>query len=311
MKQFTGSQFALFRVVFGVYLCVHFIQLIPYAGEVFSGFGMLPNPSVNLTYGLLPNPLEHIRNPTFAISWVSVLALLAALFALGVQRRIVALLLWYGWACLFNRNNLISNPGLPYVGLLLLLCAIIPETEPYRFRGKPATKSFEMPAAAYWGAWFLLAAGYSYSGLWKSWSPSWVDGSALFHLGNNPLARPGAVRELWLSLPKECLAILTWATLAGEVLFLPLSLHSKGRLIAWSWLLVIHIGILFLIDFADLTIGMLMVHLFTFDPRWKGLVMRERVVHFGSKVLTISRSSLSSLMVASILERLKSLMLRP
>lgn len=29
-----------------------------------------------------------------------------------------------------------------------------------------------------------------------------------------------------------------------------------------------HLGILLVVNFADLTIGMLMIHLFTFDPRW-------------------------------------------
>src|SRR5688572_12325375 len=161
MKHLSGTQFAVFRVVFGAYLCIHFVQLIPYAGELFSGAGMLPHSAANFTHGLLPNPLEHAQSPAFAVGFVSMLALLAVLFTLGIRRRVVALLLWYGWACLFNRNNLISNPSLPYVGLLLLLCTIIPETEPLRFRGRPAAKPFEVPAAAYWGAWFLLAAGYT------------------------------------------------------------------------------------------------------------------------------------------------------
>ena len=33
-----------------------------------------------------------------------------------------------------------------------------------------------------------------------------------------------------------------------------------------AFLLAMHLGILFVVDFADLTFGM--VHLFTFDPDW-------------------------------------------
>ena len=33
-------------------------------------------------------------------------------------------------------------------------------------------------------------------------------------------------------------------------------------------MVIMHLGILVLIDFADLTCGMLMVHAFTFDPAW-------------------------------------------
>ena len=36
----------------------------------------------------------------------------------------------------------------------------------------------------------------------------------------------------------------------------------------WCALVSMNLGILFVINFADLTIGMLMVHLFTYDPAW-------------------------------------------
>lgn len=70
-----------------------------------------------------------------------------------------------------------------------------------------------------------------------------------------------------LRLP-DALPLLTWAALAVELLFLPLSFHRTGRLVAWSTLCSLHVGIVLLVDFADLSIGMLMVHLFTFDLAW-------------------------------------------
>jgi|GEM_PF-5184698 len=33
-------------------------------------------------------------------------------------------------------------------------------------------------------------------------------------------------------------------------------------------MVVLHIGIIFVVDFADLSLGMLMVHAFTFDRKW-------------------------------------------
>jgi hypothetical protein len=59
-------------------------------------------------------------------------------------------------------------------------------------------------------SWSLLAAGYSYSGAMKLISPSWIDGSALFHILHNPLARPGVGRELLLQLPASWLQLATW-----------------------------------------------------------------------------------------------------
>jgi predicted DCC family thiol-disulfide oxidoreductase YuxK len=266
-KPMSAWQFAAFRIVFGAYLFVHFVQLVPWAGELFSGEGLLPDARLNFTAGYLPNPLEHFTSAAFAKGFVEALAALSALFALGIARRSCAVLLWYGWACLFNRDNLISNPGIPFVGLMLLLCALVPAGEPLA-PGRWRDESWRMPATIFWGAWLLLAAGYTYSGAWKLFSPSWLDGSALRHLLDNPLARPGVVRGAMLLLPDGALRVLTWLALAGELLALPLSLTRRGRCIAWMAMLAMHVGIMFVVDFADLTLGMVMAHLFTFDPEW-------------------------------------------
>jgi predicted DCC family thiol-disulfide oxidoreductase YuxK len=266
-KNISPWQFAAFRIALGCYLVVHFVHLVPWAGELFSANGLLPDARANFTFGVLPNPLEHWRSTAFAQSFVAALAVLAALFTIGLGRRICAVLLWYGWACLFNRNNLISNPGIPYVGLLLLLSTLIPIGEPLS-AGRRRNEQWAMPAAAFWGAWGLLVAGYSYSGAWKLFSPSWLDGTALHHLLTNPLARPAMFRDLLLALPDGALKVLTWGALGGELLALPLSLTRWGRATVWFWMLGMHLGILLVVDFADLTFGMLMIHLFTFDPDW-------------------------------------------
>jgi hypothetical protein len=201
---------------------------------------------------------------------VASLAVLALAFTVGLWRRTCAVLLWFGWACLFNRNNLISNPSIPYVGLLLLLTALVPPGEQWSVHRKRA--DWEFPISATWVAWILMAVGYSFSGWVKCASPSWQDGSALWHVLNNPLARPGSVREMLLALPREMLHLLTWACLAMELLFIPMCLHHVTRLIVWTSLVLMHAGILLAVDFADLSVGMLMIHVFTFDARWLKLL---------------------------------------
>jgi hypothetical protein len=262
----SRRQFAGFRVVFGTYLAIHFASLIPYSKELFSNCGVLPEAKFNFTFGVLPNVLEHCDLPAFVTGFLVVLVCLSASFAFGIYRRTAAVLLWYGWACLFNRNNLISNPSIPYVGLLLLLTTLVPLGEGFQ---RPVNgRNWEFPPMVFWTAWILLAAGYSFSGWMKLHSPSWIDGSALYHVMNNPLARPGLARDLLLKIPRNSLRLLTWLSLAGEVLCLPLSLHRTTRILAWSFLAVMNLTILLVINFSDLTIGMLMIHLFTFDRRW-------------------------------------------
>lgn len=265
-------QFAAFRLVFGLYLAVHLAALLPYGGELFSRRGVLPDPALNLTHGLFPNPLAVWDSPAAVAVFLGLATAAAIAFALGAGRKVAAVVLWFGWTALFHRNNLIANPGLPYVGLLLVATLLVPAGEPLalgrRRREGPAAAGWSFPAPVYWTVWLAMAAGYSYSGWVKLASPSWLDGTALAHVATNPLARPGPLRDALLAAPAPVLAALTWGALATELLALPLSFHRRTRLVSWLSLVGLHLGILTVVDFADLTLGMLMVHLFTFDPRW-------------------------------------------
>ena len=69
IKNISPWQFAGFRIVFGVYLVVHFAGLLPYAGELFSGEGLLGNARLNFTFGVLPNPLEQPRERAAVTDW--------------------------------------------------------------------------------------------------------------------------------------------------------------------------------------------------------------------------------------------------
>lgn len=265
----TPSQFSLFRIIFGIYLAVHFAMQLPHARELFSNEGVLADPRLNPLHGIFPNPLALWGSPGFTIAFISGLLLLSLAFTIGAWRRTTALLLWFGWAALFNRNNLIANPSLAYVGVTLLFCTLIPPGEPFSVSGQKRRPSeWYFPATVFWGAWLLMAAGYTVSGWIKLASPSWMDGTAFHHLLTNPLARPGFARDVLLSLPTSVHAGLTWSALAMEILFLPLCFFRTGRLIAWTAMIAMHLGILVTVDFADLSFGMVMIHLFTFDPRW-------------------------------------------
>ena len=265
----TARQFAWFRVIFGVYLTIHFAHLVPWGAELFSREGVLPAAALNPTNGILPNVLALWDSAQFVTVFLLTLAGLSVLFSLGIWRRTVAVLVWYGWACLFNRNVLISNPSIPYVGLLLLLTALVPVTEPLRPLGRETPNGeFYVPGAAYWTAWALMAIGYAFSGVVKLGSPSWVDGTALWHVLQNPLARDSSLRDLVIGLPPWVFRVMTWKALTLELLFLPLAMWRWTRPAVWLSMVGMHIGIAALLNFTDLSAGMLMLHLFTFDSRW-------------------------------------------
>jgi predicted DCC family thiol-disulfide oxidoreductase YuxK len=249
-------QYHVFRSIFGVYLIWHFACLIPYAGEMFSQDGILGSPSLNPYHGQWPNPFFIWGNPIVIQAALTLGVLASILFTFGKYSRCCALGLWFLHTCLYTANPLTANPSLGYVGLLLLLCALIPR------------KAKHVPLMIIVTAWSLLALGYSFSGLLKLDSPSWIDGSALQHLMNNPLARPGWSRDIMLWLPAGILKMMTWSTIALEILFVPLALFRRTRPYVWLALLVMHLGIMMTVDFADLSLGMMMIHLFTFQRDW-------------------------------------------
>ncbi|MDJ0788688.1 MAG: hypothetical protein QNK05_17910 [Myxococcota bacterium] len=259
----TADAYAWLRGLLGAYLVVHFAALIPWAGEVFSSAGVVPDPSHSPLIDLFPNVLGVLDGPVQLMVVLGVGALAAGALAVGLGDKLAALVCWYLLACLFGRNPLIANPSLPYVGWLLLF---------HVFFGPPrravSAAGWRLSPTLFALIWAVMAAGYTYSGLTKLSSPSWLDGTAIAHVLANPLARDTALRVALLELPAPLLHLLSWSTLMLELLFLPLALLKGLR--PWLWLAMVglHLGLVATLDFADLTVGMLVLHAFAFDPRW-------------------------------------------
>jgi len=265
--QATHAQ--VFRISLGSYLLVHFAHLLGWGTEVFSRDGMLTvaaNP-----FRALPNPLFVFDAPTVITLVLGSACVASVLLIVGRFDRVAAAWLWLVLACLYTRNPLIANPSLPYIGWLLLAHAVVSlDGLPHRVVSHDAASSNDTSTRkqVWVAAWILMAVGYSYSGLAKLDAPSWIDGSALRHVLENPLARPNALRQWLLGTPRWVLQTLSYASLALEVLYAPLSLSRRVRPLLWLSMVAMHLGILCLIDFADLTLGMLLLHAYTFDVSW-------------------------------------------
>ncbi len=271
MTGWTGGQYSVVRAALGIYLALHYAQLAPWGAELFSRLGVLPAGAASPLLSLFPNVLALRDSPAFVTALLWLASVLGALLAIGAYDRLAALGLWYIGACLIGRNPLILNPALPFVGWLLLAHACLPPGPfgSWAARGRVDPRGgWRMPGGIYAAAWVVMAIGYGYSGYTKLVSPSWVDGTALARVLANPLARPGLVHDLALALPAPLLTVATWGGLALELLFAPLALVRRLRPWLWLALLGMHLGLIALIDVADLSLGMVMFHLFTFDPAW-------------------------------------------
>lgn len=267
----SGGQYSVYRAVFGAYLFVHFLQLLPWGTELFSNQGVMKVGSASPLLHLFPNIFAVIDTPAFVQGVIAFAIGLSVSFAIGWRDRIAAVLLWYIWACLHGRMPLITNPGMPYIGWLLLAHACLPSA-PYwslSARGRlDPDGGWRMNDGIWIVAWILMAIGYTYSGLTKLGSPSWIDGSALARVLENPLARPGWPRDVLMKSPTTLLTTMTFAALALEIGFAPLALFRRVRPWLWLAMLLIHLSLMLIIDFADLSFGMVVLHFFTFDPNW-------------------------------------------
>ncbi len=264
--RYSPWQFAFFRILLGIYLTVHFASLIPYAREMFSNEGTVPHPQDQVTFSFFPNLLVLFDTTLGVQAFLGLCAMLAVLFTLGVKRRLISVLLWYGWACLFNRNLFIGNPGLAMVGWVLLAMSVIPAGEPLTRTRDP---KWEFPKTVFFGGWLIAGIGYSLSG-WHKWtaSPSWHDGTAILQLLDNPLARETWWRDALLQSPLILIQIGTFLILWLEILYFPLIFLQATRKFAWYAIVLTHLGILLLMNFFDLTFGVLLFHFFIFDSRF-------------------------------------------
>ena len=267
----TGGQYSLFRVLFGAYLAVHFWQLSSYAAELFSFAGMLPDAAVSPLFAIAPSLLHLSDAPWAAVLLVASGVPAAIAFAAGRWDRLMAAWMLLVLVSVFARNPLIANPAMPYVGFMLLAHLAVP-CAPYGSlealgRADPAG-GWRMPRSVFMAAVIVLAASYSYSGLTKLFSDTWVAGDTIRLVLQNPLARDWVLRDLFLAMPEGVLQGLTWFVLYVELLFAPLYLVKGLRPWLWGAMLGVQLGFLLLLRFPDLTLPMLLFHLFTFDPRW-------------------------------------------
>lgn len=272
MKLFNAEkygpwQFSIFRIIFGTYLTVHFATLIPYAQEVFGPDGMISDPSQIPTHKIFPNVLNLLSSDFSLQGFLILMTVLSLAYTVGFARQAISLVLWYGWACLFNRNIFIANPSIPYVGWLLLATTVIRSGEPLSVWPKQ-NRPWQMNPWIFNGAWWLLIIGYTFSGVHKAMAESWQNGKALIYVLELPTTRDWWPKDVLLQLPEIFLRSMSWGTLALEILFLPLCLYKKTRVPATIAMIGMHVGILTTVSIADLTFGMFMIHLFVVESDW-------------------------------------------
>jgi sterol desaturase/sphingolipid hydroxylase (fatty acid hydroxylase superfamily) len=276
MRWYSRTQFAIFRIIFGIYLFWHFVDLIPVCVELFSNKGVISDAHNLPTWNKYLTIFKY-DEPNQILFLISVMIISSILFTIGKYRRTCSAILYFGWISLLNRNPLITNPSLGYIGWLLLSCILIPNGERLGFLLTKKDREdeyalnerkWEISNICFYGMWAILGVSYTASGLHKLQCSSWIDGTALYYVLSGPLARQNNLLVNILLSSNILIKIFSWSSLFLEISFMFFGLFYRTRKIYWFMSISFHIGILLTVNFSDLTFGMLMPHLFTFDASW-------------------------------------------
>lgn len=267
-----------YRQVLGFYLLIHFLELSYDSFITFSSYGLIKDTTLLPTYGKIPCILHYIDDIVFTHIFMMTLVLAAFMFMVGRNIQWSAAYLLYGHICMFNRNIFISNPSLAYIGWLLITFIVDPESK---------------SRVLYHGSWVIAGLSYTVSGIHKLQAPSWVDGTALYHVFTGYLSRHNWFTSVLLNLPPIYLQYMTWSSLIMEISFLFLGIFKRMRKFYWFFFLSLHIGILLTVNFTDLTLGMIVSHLYLYDTYWPEEV-RQKTMELLDTVDILSTASYES-----------------
>lgn len=265
------------------------LEMLPDAALRFSHQGLAGAGPVQPILGVLPSILMIDDGPQFVTLLVGFAALLTIPLCVGWFDRVAAVLIWYLLACLNWRYPVDGGQSVFLIGWLLLGHVIMPP----RPRGALSARacpdgglSWRMPWLLHAAAWFLLALTYTGAGLGKL---SVEAHSASLHIG-----AAGALAPV---LPVAVIGPLVWVTLLVELAFAPLALCRWLRPLLWGWTLIVHQVLIGSLYSGDANLGVLLLHLFCFDPAW----IRPIAANTAEIVLYESRSRLAQRLVRFLL----------
>ncbi len=279
MPKLNSSQyFSLLRILFGLWLTLHFINIFPYASEIYSLEGVKVLGAelyLKTTFALLRSPM--------GIKCIVTLAIFSSiLFTLKYYRFVNSIILFIIWIFLFHQNLLTYNPGVPYVGWFLLVFIVSPTNE-CRFFWKKPVDNFVFPPILFWGIWILMSMTLATSGIHKwFFSPLWKEGLAVKYILNYPATRFSFLINFYLKLPLIFQKIFTWLLLVMESSIVIGFIFSRWRKITWFLSFLLHLGILITLKFAELSLVMMLFHLFLVEEKW-GIIGGLRDLQFLKK----------------------------
>jgi hypothetical protein len=252
-ENYSSRQFAIFRMAFGTYMLFWAVQTWYFSASLYGPAGFF-------------SELNSDFNDTGRNLLFLTLSMAAIAFSAGFQRRWTSLVLALGWTFLSSRTSFVTVPSHGYVGWLLFICTLVPDGEDWSFTKRKS--KWNMPPLIIESAWLVIGLSYTASGIDKLLAPSWLNGDAMRFVSTSPIMNAGWFADLLREGPLWISQFMTWAALAAEVLYAPLCMYKRTRLMAWLLMIALHVQALFFFDILPVSTVMLIVHGFVFDRNW-------------------------------------------
>lgn len=252
------KMFIWWRFLFGAYFIYYAVRTIPYLEEIYGREGIVPDISLNWTYGIFPNLFSFISTEQLPLL-LHLGIIVSALFLLfGYFPRAAAFIIWFLQTTLYNRNVLTGEPSLAFVGLLLLTLTLIPN-QPSLLR-KREYREMEVPYFVFFLPVFIFCLTFTVSAIDKSMSSSWLSGKALMQMLNMGIIKDNFIVHFFISQPALVSAFSYLAVLVQFSCF-PLMVLGFYRM-ALILNFLAFLCIFYLIDINQVIYGMLFFYSF-------------------------------------------------
>ena len=265
---------ALFRIVYGVQLFNWFWQLFPNLAAFFTDEGFMPR---GLLVSMFPDRFSLITGMgawwQVALFWAACLAV-AAMLTVGWHTRTACILAFLGVASFEWRNPLLLDGSdivfrvIPF-WLALTNCGDLYSVDAARRKASGEVVSGYGPALPVRLLEVQVGWIYLMTGLEKMAGTLWKDGTATFyalqleHTFGRSWAYPLATNMIVVHL-------MSWGTLAVELLFLPLTIipWRVTRLLAVVGAAMLHGGILTMMNVGNFPVIMLSALILFLPAEW-------------------------------------------
>ncbi|MGZ3650600.1 MAG: hypothetical protein ACXVB9_12990 [Bdellovibrionota bacterium] len=155
---------------------------------------------------------------------------------------------------------LIKEVSYPYLSVMLFIYFLFTKKSAYITFAKA-----ELQGVRQWRLPLMICVylGFTIAGISKLFYPGWLTGAPLEWL---------CLNDRFSIEPASCgllsWRVLSWFTLFAEVTSLPLALVPGCRPLTWTLNSLLHLGLLLVFNLYPISLTILLLQLFLFDPEW-------------------------------------------